>query len=94
MDKNNLIDPMEMLSLYFNISRRNQLDCLIESKPAKFQKIDIIKWVRISQIKGIFMRVYEKFGIISSDEKPDSFISEKMIQQVLYPKTTKDKIGE
>ena len=78
-----------MLSLYFQISRKYQLDQLIELKASKFQKIDIVKWVKISQIKGIFMRVYEKYAVITSDEKPDSFISEKMIQKVLFPKTNR-----
>jgi hypothetical protein len=51
-----------ILYLYFQISRKVSLKKIIDSNLELFKNINIIKWIRISQILGIIERVHEKFA--------------------------------
>ena len=55
------------------------------NKTARYKKINIVKWIRLSQILNIITRVYEKIALQGSSEKARPFIKKQLVRKVLYP---------
>ena len=71
MDKENPIDPQELLSLYIVLNRKNPLKLIVSGNSLKFKKINVVKWTRISQILGIITKIYEKFALVKEKIDPE-----------------------